>query len=165
MHGPRAIHSINVKANAPPTVVVAWKNNSASGRPVEVFASAVQSCTENMRVIRYVMPVTNAIERVIPGEKISLETIVLTLRVVEHTDSKRRVSGRVRHLFSDMRYTIEAAKTVKRVDQSSDKADDIVFPASLINPCPENKLGGSMARSLCCYNNHDNKPSNLKIEH
>lgn len=65
MHGPSAIQSINVNANAPPTVVVAWKKSSASGRPVEVLANAVQSCTENMSAIRYVIPVTNAMVRVI----------------------------------------------------------------------------------------------------
>ena len=31
---------------------------------MEVFERAVQSCTEYMRVMRYVMPVTKAMERV-----------------------------------------------------------------------------------------------------
>lgn len=65
MHGPRAIQSMNVKAKAPPTVVVAWKKSSARGRPVEVFARAVQSCTEYISVMRYVRPVTKAMDRVI----------------------------------------------------------------------------------------------------
>ena len=40
IHGPNAIHSMKVNAKAPPTVVVACRNNSASGKPVDVDANA-----------------------------------------------------------------------------------------------------------------------------
>jgi hypothetical protein len=63
-----------------------------------------------------------------------------------------------------MRHTIKAPQAVERVYEARDEAYDIVLPSGLIDPGPKNESGRSMGRCLYSNYNHDDKPSNLKIE-
>ena len=63
--GPRAMKRMNSRPNAPPVLSVTWRNSSASGIPVLPVVRESKSWMENIRVMRYVMPVQKAIDRVI----------------------------------------------------------------------------------------------------
>ncbi|KAI6851643.1 hypothetical protein KC358_g34 [Hortaea werneckii] len=52
-HGPSAMKIRNVRAKAPPALLVAWRKSSANGSWVLELDRAVQSCTENIKSDRY----------------------------------------------------------------------------------------------------------------
>ena len=68
------------------------------------------------------------------------------------------------HLLCDMSNAVQTPKTIHWVDKTSDEADDIVFPTSIVDPRPEDKLWISMGRGAGNHCNHHHNPSDLKIE-
>ena len=63
-----------------------------------------------------------------------------------------------------MRDSVESAQTVQRIDQPSNEADDIIVPAGIVYPSPEDKFLALMRRSASDDRNKDHEPADLEVE-
>ena len=118
---------------------------------------------ENMRLIRYVRPVQNAITRVMAIARGALREGYKNKKKLD-----RDLSWRVRpdethiwHLFGNVGDSVKAAKTVQRVHQSGDETYCLVLPAGVINPGFEYKLSASIGWRTGDNRNQHCQPANL----
>jgi len=92
-----------------------------------VLANAVQSCTENMSAIRYVIPVTNAMVRVIAAFT-RLDRIGTERRRFGIPTAIGAFLDGFWHLFSDVAIRHQDRKAVQRIHQTCDEANNIILP-------------------------------------
>lgn len=60
--------------------------------------------------------------------------------------------------------SIQTSQTVKRIDKSDGKRNDIVVPASVVNPGAEHKLGVLVSRRTRHDRHQNHEPANLEVE-
>ena len=63
-----------------------------------------------------------------------------------------------------MRYTVESAQTIQRIDEAGDEADTVVTPTGVVDPGSEDKGRVLMGGCTCNYSDKNDQPSNLKVE-
>lgn len=60
-----------------------------------------------------------------------------------------------------MRDPVQATQTVQWIDETGDKANDIVVPAGIVDPGPEDKFLALVRRSARDHCDEDDKPADL----
>lgn len=63
-----------------------------------------------------------------------------------------------------MGHAVQSTETVQGVDKTCNEADNLIFPACIVDPSLENEFGRSMSGRASDDSDQDHQPSDLEIK-